>query len=369
MGGWAGSTGFYTATTNADGSINTAGINTLSDSLVAFLRQYQFFDGIDIDYEHPTTNNEAGNPNDFPLSKPRLAGLMTSYNVLLKTLRQKFDAAAVQDKKYYLLTIAGSASGWILRGEENMSALPALDFANLMSYDLHGAWNEFVGPNAALFDDGKDGELTAGNAYQFNGIGYLNVDWAYRYYRGAMQAGRINIGVPYYTRGWRGVTGGTNGLWGKSGVTQDPVVCAGVPKCGTGAVGIDNVWYDLDKNGKPVPGGGNPLWHALNLEKGIVPDYLDAYKVTDKTLVGTYQANYSATLAAPWLWNATKQVFISTETEQSMKAKADYIIANGIGGVMIWEMAGDYAWHPTKNGGKGEYFMGTTLTTKFIQCI
>ncbi|UUZ56896.1 hypothetical protein LP419_19220 [Massilia sp. H-1] len=25
--------------------------------MVAFLRQYRFFDGIDIDYEHPTTNN------------------------------------------------------------------------------------------------------------------------------------------------------------------------------------------------------------------------------------------------------------------------------------------------------------------------
>ncbi|MEG1329700.1 MAG: glycosyl hydrolase family 18 protein [Janthinobacterium sp.] len=123
VGGWAGSGGFYTATTNADGSINTAGINTLADSMVAFVRQYNFFDGVDVDYEHPTTNNEAGNPNDFAVSKPRLAGLMTSYNVLLKVLRQKLDEAAVQDNKYYLLTIAGSASGWVLRGEENMSGL------------------------------------------------------------------------------------------------------------------------------------------------------------------------------------------------------------------------------------------------------
>jgi chitinase len=70
-----------------------------------------------------------------------------------------------------------------------------------MSYDLHGGWNQYVGPNAPLFDDGNDAELRAGNAYSYGGIGYLNVDWAYRYYRGALQAGRINIGVPYYTRG------------------------------------------------------------------------------------------------------------------------------------------------------------------------
>ncbi|HAT31700.1 MAG TPA: chitinase, partial [Janthinobacterium sp.] len=362
VGGWAGGTGFYTATTNADGSTNTAGINALADSMVVFLRQYSFFDGVDIDYEHPTTNDQAGNPLDFALSKPRLAGLMTSYNVLLKTLRQKLDAAAVQDNKYYLLTIAGSASGWILRGEENLSGLQYLDYASLMSYDLHGAWNQYVGPNAALFDDGNDAELKAGNAYQYQNIGYLNADWAYHYYRGALQAGRINIGVPFYTRGWKDVSGGSNGLWGTTALTSSTVTCAGVVTCGSGAVGIDNVWFDLDSQGNPVPGGGNPLWHALNLQNGIVPDYLAAYKVTDKTIVGTYAPFYSGTMAAPWLWNASKKVFISTETAQSIAAKAQYIVNNNIGGVMIWEMAGDYAWDASKNGGKGEYFMGTTLT-------
>ncbi|GGP27729.1 chitinase [Silvimonas amylolytica] len=366
IGGWAGGTGFYTMTTNADGSINTAGINTFADSVVAFLRQYNFFDGVDIDYEHPTTNNQAGNPDDFSISTPRLKGLMTSYNVLLKTLRQKLDTAAATDNKYYMLTIAGSASGWILRGEENLSGLQYLDYASLMSYDLHGAWNQYVGPNAALYDDGNDAELKAGGVYgasQYGGIGYLNTDWAYHYYRGALQSGRINLGLPYYTRGWKGVTGGTNGLWGTTPTVSSTVSCKGIATCGQGATGIDNVWYDLDTSGNPVPGGGNPLWHALNLQNGIVPDYLDAYKVTDKTITGTYVPNYNSTLVAPWLWNATKQVFISTETEQSIQTKAQYIVDRGIGGAMIWELAGDYAWNASMNGGKGEYYMGNTLTT------
>ena len=275
VGGWAGSGGFYTATTNGDGTLNSAGIDTLADSMVAFLRQCTFCDGIDIDYEHPTTNNEAGNPLDFALSKPRQAGLMRNYNVLLERVRTKLDKAAVADKKYYMLTIAGSASAWILRGAENMSGLKYLDYASLMSYDLHGGWNQHVGPNAPLFDDGNDAELRAGNAYQFANIGYLNADWSYRYYHGALQAGRINIGVPYYTRSWKNVTGGTNGLWGTTALVSSTVTCAGVKTCGEGAVGIDNVWHDLDSNGQPVPGGGNPLWHALNLQNAIVPDYLD----------------------------------------------------------------------------------------------
>jgi chitinase len=67
------------------------------------------------------------------------------------------------------------------------------------------------------------------------------------------------------------------------------------------------------------------------------------------------------------LWNNTKKVFLSTEDEQSLGAKADYVVNKGLGGIMIWELAGDYAWNATA----GEYRMGDTLTsllnTKFAR--
>lgn len=115
-----------------------------------------------------------------------------------------------------MLTIAAPSSGYLLRGMETFDVTKYLDYVNIMSYDLHGAWNDHVGHNAALYDTGKDSELAQWNVYgtaQYGGIGYLNTDWAYHYFRGSMPAGRINIGVPYYTRGWQGVTGGENGLW------------------------------------------------------------------------------------------------------------------------------------------------------------
>ncbi|WP_230410177.1 chitinase C-terminal domain-containing protein [Undibacterium rugosum] len=359
--------GFYAMTTNADNSVNQAGINTFADSVVAFLRQYNF-DGVDIDYEYPTSMKDAGNPLDFSVANARRPGLMKSYSALMKTLREKLDAAAAQDNRYYLLTIAAPASAYLLRGMENSPALAYLDFANLMSYDLHGAWNEFVGPNAALFDDGKDAELARWSVYssaQYGGIGYLNSDWAYHYLRGAMQSGRINVGVPYYTRGWRNVTGGSNGLWGKSLGSNCP---PGTTVCGAGAIGIDNLWRDLDAQGKEVPAGGNPMWHAKNLERGVAGSYLTSYGLNpasnpDDRLVGSYVRNYDATLVAPWLWNAQKNVFISTEDEASVQRKAQWIIAQGIGGVMFWELAGDYDW----NAARGEYFMGSSLTRSFYQ--
>ncbi|MBU8900308.1 chitinase C-terminal domain-containing protein [Corallococcus sp. M34] len=366
--------GFYTLTTTSSNTVNQAAINTFADSVVAFLRTYGF-DGADIDFEYATSMPNAGNPDDFSLATPRRSGLMKGYVALMKTLREKLDAASAADGKYYMLTAATTASGWILRGTETYQVTQYLDYANLMTYDLHGAWNQFVGPNAPLFDDGKDGELLNWNVYgTYGGIGYLNTDWAYHYFRGALQAGRINLGVPYYTRGWQNVSNGTSGLWGTAPLADQtkcppgtgPNVGSTVP-CGNGAIGIDNLWHDKNSLGAEVGSGSNPMWHAKNLQAGLQGSYVTAYGLdpvndpTDK-LTGTYVRSYSASLVAPWLWNATKKVFLSTEDEESIAVKAQYVVDRGIGGIMFWELAGDYAFDATRNNGQGEYFMGSTMT-------
>ncbi|MGL5759288.1 chitinase C-terminal domain-containing protein [Plesiomonas sp.] len=364
--------GFYTMTTNPDGSTNTAAIQTFAKSAVDFIRKYGF-NGVDIDYEYATSMTGAGNPDDFAVSDKLRPYLMKSYSVLMKTLREELDKAGAADKKHYMLTVAAPSSGYMLRGMETYQVTQYLDYINVMSYDLHGSWNNYVGHNAALYDTGKDGELAAWNMYgtaQYGGLGYLNTDWAAHYFRGSMPAGRINIGVPYYTRGWQNVTGGDNGLWGSAALpnqSQCPSGTGGDPKnqCGNGAVGIDNVWFDVDVKGKEMAGGGNPMWHAMNLEKGILPSYIQSYGLDpandpqDK-LTGKYVRYYDSVAVAPWLWNADKKVFISTEDEQSIKTKAGYVANQGLGGVMIWEMAGDYAWYPNRNG--GEYYIGNTMT-------
>ncbi|WP_433224286.1 chitinase C-terminal domain-containing protein [Microtetraspora malaysiensis] len=352
--------GFYTMTVNAGGSVNQAGIDTFADSAVKFVRDYGF-NGVDIDYEYPTSMKDAGNPLDWTIANARRANLMKGYAALMKTLREKLDRASAADGKYYMLTVAAPASGYLLRGMETFQVAQYLDYVDIMSYDLHGAWNEFVGPNAALYDDGKDAELAKWNVYttpQYGGIGYLNTDWAYHYFRGAMPAGRINVGVPYYTRGWKNVSGGANGLWGTSNGSNCPI---GLTTCGDGARGVDNLWHD-EENGKEVGAGSNPMWHAKNLENGITGSYGAAYGLDpandpEDRMTGTYTRYYDSTMAAPWLWNTTKKVFLSTEDEQSIDVKANYVKDKGLGGLMIWELAGDYGWTGS------EYFMGDTLTT------
>ncbi|AXB34396.1 chitinase [Vibrio campbellii] len=381
--------GFYTMTTNADGSINHAGIEKFATSAVEMMRTYKF-DGLDIDYEYPTSMAGAGNPYDKDFMEPRRPYLWASYQELMKVLREKLDAASAQDGIHYMLTIAAPSSGYLLRGMETFDVTKYLDYVNIMSYDLHGAWNDHVGHNAALFDTGKDSELAQWNVYDtaaYGGIGYLNTDWAYHYFRGSMPAGRLNIGVPYYTRGWQGVTGGENGLWGRAALPNQSECAPGTGEgeknnCGHGAIGIDNMWHDTDPKGNEMGAGSNPMWHAKNLEKGIWGSYAQAYgldPVNDPSdqLVGTYTRNYDDVAVAPWLWNAEKSVFLSTEDKASVEVKADYVIDKEIGGIMFWELAGDYncyvldangnrttidATEQACAAGNGEYHMGNTMT-------
>ncbi|HHF2960843.1 glycosyl hydrolase family 18 protein [Vibrio sp. Vb5029] len=381
--------GFYTMTTNADGSINHAGIEKFATSAVEMMRQYKF-DGLDIDYEYPTSMAGAGNPYDKDFMEPRRQYLWASYQELMKVLREKLDAASAQDGIHYMLTIAAPSSGYLLRGMETFDVTKYLDYVNIMSYDLHGAWNDHVGHNAALFDTGKDSELAQWNVYDtaaYGGIGYLNTDWAYHYFRGSMPAGRINIGVPYYTRGWQGVTGGENGLWGRAALPNQAECQPGTGEgeknnCGHGAIGIDNMWHDTDPKGNEMGAGSNPMWHAKNLENGIWGSYAAAYGLdpvndpSDK-FVGTYTRHYDSVAVAPWLWNAEKSVFLSTEDKASIEVKADYVIDKEIGGIMFWELAGDYncyvldangnrtavdATEQACAAGNGEYHMGNTMT-------
>jgi chitinase len=54
-----------------------------------------------------------------------------------------------------------------------------------------------------------------------------------------------------------------------------------------------------------------------------------------------YVRYWDAAAQAPWLWNAQTHRFISYDDPQSIAAKAAYVKAEQLGGIMYWEQSLD----------------------------
>ncbi|OHW99356.1 chitinase [Colletotrichum incanum] len=97
-----------------------------ADGVVKFLNKYGF-DGLDIDWEYPGAGDRGGKDEDVP-----------NFVLLMKTLRNTFDASP----RKLGLTFTIPSSFWYLRWFDMPGLLQYADWTNLMSYDLHGTWDE-----------------------------------------------------------------------------------------------------------------------------------------------------------------------------------------------------------------------------------
>jgi chitinase len=103
------------------------------------------------------------------------------------------------------------------------------------------------------------------------------------------------LGVPFYGRGWSGVSATDNGLY----------------QAGTNAsVGT---------------------W-----EKGVF-DYTDI----TKNYLPTMTRYWDAQAQVPYLYDAARQLWITYDDAESITVKTDFIESKGLGGAMIWELSGD----------------------------
>lgn len=105
---------------------------------VAFLQQWGF-DGLDLDYEYPV--DVGGVQSDKP-----------GFTALVRELRAAFDP------KGWELTAAVSASASKTdAGYEVAEVSQLLDAVHLMTYDLHGSWENSVDHHATLYGAPGDG--------------------------------------------------------------------------------------------------------------------------------------------------------------------------------------------------------------------
>ena len=224
---------------------------------------------------------------EYPVSGglfPGKAADTQNYASLLQEFRTELNAQKAQDSKDYYLSIAAPAGPTTIPNLPIAKMGSTLDWMNLMSYDFHGSWDPITGHNAPMTVGAKDAAT-----------GFSITDAVNTYLTAGFPASKLVLGVPFYGRGWEGV--------GAAG--------AGLYQAGTAAsVGT---------------------W-----EKGVF-DYSDI----KANYLPTMTRYWDADAKAPYLYDAARKLWISYDDPQSMKAKADFIKAKGLGGAMIWELSGD----------------------------
>ncbi|QZA77252.1 chitinase [Deefgea tanakiae] len=240
------------------------------------------FDGIDIDWEYPAVQGIGTNtvsPDD-----------KRNNTLLMAEFRKQLDELSKTTGKKYLLTVAIGAGDEKIAATEPAEYSKYLDWINIMSYDYNGGWdaagptdfqsNLYQDPASPRTVDPKTGKV---NKY------YTDAAVKDLIARG-VPAAKLHMGVPFYGRGWTGVTNANNGLYQK----------ATGPAKGTYEAGIED--YKVLKD---APG----------------TEYI--HPVTQQT----YRFDGST--------------FWSYDTPRDIKLKADYAKKMGMGGIFSWEADGD----------------------------
>lgn len=265
VGGWGWSGNF------SDAALTDSSRNIFAASAAQFILDHGL-DGIDLDWEYP---NQPGAGNTY---RPED---VHNFTLLLESVRRHIDSLALKLDRAepFLLTIATGGDSVYVANTELGELEKYLDFINIMTYDYHNGLTSQAGHHSNLHLSASD---------------YPHGDATDRSVRMHLDAGvspaKLNIGVPFYGRRWKGVEPVNNGLYREAATTGESI-----PYTEVLAALADSSFVRL--------------WDTAAL--------------------------------APWLWNEQDSLFISYDDKESLKAKMEYVLSQGLGGVMFWEYTED----------------------------
>lgn len=227
---------------------------------------------------------------EFPTAKQK-----DTYTALLVELRNQLNIEGKTNGRSYLLTIAAPAGASNYENIDLAKIHPQLDWINLETYDFTAVSSKTTNFVAPLF-----------NAKNNPASPTHNVDAAVKAYLAAgVPADKVVVGVRFIGNGWQGVPNTNNGLY--------------------------------QSNMGPAKG----TWD----KPGSAPSGSFFYQDIEDNYVPTYTRFWQPEAEVPWLYNPSTKIMISYEDPQSVGDKADYVVANNLGGAMVWELAADDPQH------------------------
>ena len=297
------------------------------------------YDFVDIDWEYPTADRDPdpdGNGVTIDKGCKGSEADTKNFTLLMQELRKALDEYSVKDGKYYELSCAMSASPAMMAKIEYDKVLDIVDFANMMTYDLCGAWASYTGHQTALYtNDAYDKTSQPECQYSVDTC----VQYLYDTYGDSIDASKIVVGIAPYTRGW---------------------------------AGVQNDGRDANNPGLFATAEPNSVKAADGTTSGTFA-YSDI-----GTLVNQYglQEYYDETAEAAYYYSASTGYFFTCDNARSVTAKSNYVknstgyknpFNKPLGGLISWMASLDAASEITKTSHDALFGSGTQLPTQEIK--
>jgi chitinase len=203
-----------------------------------------------------------------------------NYTLLLKELRKRFDQLEKELHRRLYVTIATGASSEFLAHTEMNKVKKFVDTVNLMAYDYYEPDSDAItGHHAPLYTNPADPKkISDDNSVQ-------------EYEMAGVPAAKIVLGVPFYGHSWGQVPETNHGLF---------------------------------QPGKEIPRSDAP---AGDGQEAMIKNGFVRY--------------WDPIAAAPYLYNAEKQIFVSLDDPESLALKCRYVLTHKLRGIMFWDYESD----------------------------